>query len=341
MKRTYVFVLLGFVALGLFFGEGLLPRPASAQLSPQEAAQINEGDLSFSMSPEVPGAFQDVTITVDSYLTNVSRAYFVWKKDGVTELSSAGANEFTFTTGDIGEKTTIDVGVLLPSGETIQKTLRFNPAEADLVWEGADSYVPPFYRGRALPTSEGTIRVLAIPQVNNTGTTANINNFVFRWTRNDGVLSDSSGFNKSSLLFQQSYLNDDENIEVVAQDNSTGATARGSISVPVFSPKILFYIRDPINGVDWFHELGDQYEVGAAEKTVLAAPYFFSPPNPLSGQLKYTWTINGQDVPNPSVQNMLTLKSGETKGFSNLTLKIENTLKLFLEAEKNITINLK
>ena len=136
---------------------GSLPLSTHAQTTPEEAAQVSTQDVSFSSSPEVPGAFTDTTITVSSYLTNVSRAYFIWKKDGTTVLSTTGANTYTFTTGDIGHPTTINVMMLLTTGETIQKTLVFNPSEVDLVWEGADSYTPPFYRGRALPASEGAI----------------------------------------------------------------------------------------------------------------------------------------------------------------------------------------
>lgn len=312
-----------------------------AQSTPQEAAQISLQDISFSASPEVPGAFQDVTITVNSYLTDVNRAFFVWKKDGKTQLSATGADSFTFTTGDIGQKTIIDIAIALSSGETLQKRMVFNPAETNLIWEGADSYTPPFYRGRALPTSEGYIRVVAIPQINNSGTVANINNYVFRWVRNDLVETESSGFNKSALIFQQSYLNEEENIEVTGQDNTSGMTARGTITVPVFKPKVLLYARDPINGIDWDHELGAAYDVTNAEKTVLAIPYFFSPANPLSNQLKYTWSINDDEIQTPSIANMLTLKSGASKGVSKLTVRVENLIKLFLEAEKNITINLK
>ncbi len=333
---VYAFALAFVLATG-----GILSSGAYAQSTPQEAAQINLQDISFSASPEVPGAFQDVTITVNSYLTDVNRAFFVWKKDGKTELSATGADVFTFTTGDIGQKTTIDIAMALSSGETLQKRMVFNPSESNLIWEGADSYTPPFYRGRALPTSEGYIRVVAIPQINSSGTTANINNYVFRWVRNDLVETESSGFNKSALIFQQSYLNEQEQIEVTSQDNTSGATARGTVIVPVFKPKILLYARDPINGIDWAHELGAAYDVSDAEKTILAIPYFFSPDNPLSNQLKYIWSINDDAIPTPSISNMLTLKSGASKGISKLTVRVENVIKLFLEAEKNITINLR
>ncbi len=335
--RRYVAIMIGILLVGGAF----LPLISYAQSTPQEAAQISTDDIAFTATPEVPGPFQDVTITAESYLTNVSRAYFIWKVDGKTVLSQTGAFRFTFPTKDIGQKTTTSRIVLLVSGETIEKNFVFNPAEINLVWEGADSYVPPFYRGRALPSSEGVIRVLAIPQINIGTGTLDGSKYVFRWKKNDSVLSNNSGYNKNVLLYSQDYLNPNETIEVIGQDNISGSTAIGTATVSVFDPKILMYLRDPINGIDWNHELGSSYDITTVEKTILAIPYFFSPRNPLSNQLRYTWTINGDEVKTPLSANMLTLKSGTTKGVSNLKLRIENVVKLFLDAEKNITINLK
>lgn len=336
-SRNFVFLMTSVLLLGGAF----LTQTTYAQSTPQEAAQISDQDIAFTATPEIPGPFQDVTITAESYLTNVSRAYFVWKVDGKTVLSQTGAYRFTFSTKDTGERTTVSLMILLITGETIQKNFVFNPAEINIVWEGANSYVPPFYRGRALPSSEGVIRVLAIPQINNGGGTLDTSKYVFRWKKNDSVLSNNSGYNKNVLLFSQDYLNPNETIEVRGQDNLSGSTAIGTSTISVFKPQILMYQRDPINGIDWNHELGNSYDVTSAEKTILAIPYFFSPQNPLSNQLKYTWTINGDEIQTPLSANMLTLKSGATKGVSNLKLRIENSVKLFLDAEKSLTINLK
>jgi hypothetical protein len=313
---------------------------ARAQSTPQEAAQIGEQDISYDVSPQIPGAFQDVTITASSYLTDVNRAFFIWKQDGKTALSGTGSYAFTFKTGDIGSKTTVEVMMLLVTGETIDKIFTFSPAETDLIWEGADTYTPPFYRGRSLPTSESFIRVVAIPQLLNGTSVTDTKNYVFHWKRNDNVLESASGFAKNVLLIQQDYLNQTENVDVVAEDNSTSATAEGTETIPVFNPKIELYTSDPLSGIDWDHALSNSYNVTSAEKTIIAIPYFFSPADPLSTSLGYTWTINGDAVDTPAIKNVLTLKSGGTDGVSSLKLTIENTVKLFVEAEKDITINL-
>ena len=77
---------------------------------------------------------------------------------------------------------------------------------------------------------------------------SNLNNYVFGWKKNDQVFSTDSGYAKNAFLFQQSYLDDTEDIDVTSQDNSTSAIAEGKVSIPVYSPKILMYAKDPING---------------------------------------------------------------------------------------------
>lgn len=341
MKKSLWTALYVGIGILLFVIQGGFPTYTNAQTSIEDAARININDIDVSPTPEVPGAFEKVTFKVQSYLTDVNRAFIIWKLDGKIALSGTGAKQFSITTGDVGQKTIVDFEMLLVTGEVIKKKFIVNPAEINVVWEGADAYTPPFYRGRALPSSEGFIRILAIPQIQGAAGLGNIDNYVFTWKRNDKILQNGSGYNKSALIVQQDYLNEEDIIEVTGQDNDTGARANGKLSLSVFPGKILLYDRDPIYGIDWAHELGGSLDVSNADKTILAVPYFFSPKNPLSNSLKYTWSINDATISTPAIKNMLTIKSGQSKGIAAVKLKIEATMKLFLEAQRNIVINLK
>ncbi len=341
MKKSLWTALYVGIGILLFVIQGGFPTYTNAQTTPEEAALINTDDIGMKVTPEIPGAFQNVEIELESYLTNINRAFITWKKNGVVVIAKYGQRKFNFSTGDVGEVITIDIEMILTSGEFIKKKLIVNPSEINLVWEGVNVYTPPFYRGRALPTSEGFFRVFAIPQIKNIAQLTSVDNYVFTWKRNDKVLQNASGHNKNGLLLEQDYLNPVEKIEVVGQNNATGAVAHGNIDVTVFQPKILLYDRDPIYGIDWSHELGSSFNVSISDKTILAAPYFFSPKNPLSDLLKYTWSINDDTINTPVIKNMLTIKSGQNKGVANVKLKIEAPTKLFLDAQRNIIINLK
>ena len=337
MRRASTYALAGTL---IFLIGGIFAFTAQAQLTPQEAAKVSSQDISVSTDPEVPGPNQSVTITLTSYITDLNRAYISWTENGQTALSGVGDYTFTFTTGNVGQTTSVNTVIALISGEIINEQFSFNPADLDVVWEGADSYTPPFYEGRALPSSEGFVRVLAIPQIQNGSALLPQNDYVFNWKKDDNVMPADSGFGKNAFIYQTDYLNDTNDINITATDNQTNAQAQKDVTIPIFPPKLLMYAFDPINGIDWNHEVGSTLTVGSAQKTLLAIPYFFTPANPLDSDLTYAWTINGSPIDTPSIENMITLQGGTSTGVSNVSLSITSQLKLFLQAEKNLTVNL-
>jgi len=55
------------------------------------------------------------------------------------------------------------ISIILDSTHRIDKEIVIEPAQLDILWESTDSYVPPFYEGKALPSIESTIKVVALP----------------------------------------------------------------------------------------------------------------------------------------------------------------------------------
>jgi hypothetical protein len=193
MKRFYTLLFIS-IFFGGMYGFFAIPQKIQAQY------EIAEEDITILSDPEVPPPLQNVTLTLSSYATDINSAFVIWKVAGKTELSGTGAKKFQVTTGETGSTTVIDVTIRPVTGEIIQKQYVIRPADIDILWEGADSYVPPFYKGRALPTSEGLIKVLAIPQVKDGALQTDVNNFVFKWKRDDKVIQSGSGYGKNSLI---------------------------------------------------------------------------------------------------------------------------------------------
>jgi hypothetical protein len=312
-----------------------VPIYTSAQIQ-----NVVEDDIGISVVPEVPGAFEQVTITLESYVTDLNRAYMSWQKNGKQDIYGYGKKQLSFTTGNVGESTIITVSIRTVTGEVIDHRIVVNPAEINLLWEGADAYTPPFYRGRALPTTEGLVRVVALPQIRQGGALLNAENYVFTWKRQDQVIQRSSGFNKNVFVFQKDYLNPNELIEVTAESNDTGSRARAQLAVQAFKPKILFYEKNPLTGVRFQESLKNGFSVGSSDKTVVAIPYFISPKNPLSQELTYAWKVNGEETPTSSLRNTLTIRKGTRPGTATLEVTITSLKKLFLEEKARLNINL-
>jgi hypothetical protein len=306
----------------------------------QNTGTLEESDIILTVSPEIPGAQQRVTISLESYVTDLNRAHISWQKDGKQDLLGYGKKQFSFTTGNIGQSTVVTVNIRVESGEIINRRVVVNPAEINLLWEGADSYTPPFYRGRALPGPEGTVRIIAIPQIQQNKTLLSPEDYTFTWKKQDRIIQASSGYGKNAFTFTKDYLNPSEMIEVIGQNNKTGARATGKISVQAFKPKILFYEKNSLLGIRQQQALQNGYTVGDSDKTIIALPYFISPQNNMSKELVYEWKINDRFVPTPAIKNILTLRKGTQKGVAAIEVTITSLKKLFLEEKARLSISL-
>lgn len=305
-------------------------------VAPIASAQSPESFVSIDVVPRVPGPQENVTVSISSFLVDLDSAGTVWKVNGVTKLNGYGIKKFSVTTGAVGTTTTIDVQITPPSSQTFTQTVVLKPAEADILWEATDSYVPSFYRGKALPSSEGLINVVAMPNIKNKDAS-----LVYRWTRNSQPSLDGSGYGKSSYTFKTSYLNRNEKVilEIAAPDGTY--QAKKDVTITAGSPQIVFYAKKPLEGTDYAHALQDNFPMKTSEITLVAEPYFFSTQSKDSTQIDYTWKLNNQTITIPGKKSELIVrKEANSSGISRIDLAIESGSKLFQLAKAALLINL-
>ncbi len=324
----YIFSLL--IACGIFFG-----------FSYSVHAQTSADSIFTDIIPETPGAFQDVTIKLKSYSYNLLGSKITWTVDGKVVLSDTGAISYSFKTKDVGKATNIVITVLT-GGETIQKGISIQPQNVDMLWEAPDSYVPPFYKGKALPATEGQIRVVAFPIVKSSnGTPVKTNDFIYKWSKNFGYIQSASGYNKQAFSLYSDYFNDQETVSVEIIGISQQYKAQKTIKIKPSAPKLVFYKEDPDWGVYYNKALGRNTSITTGT-TIIAAPYNFSPKNPASPFIRYTWLINDKTVQKTGPSNKLSLTVGSTtdSNLAKIDLSLENTSKLFQKASHYLVVNL-
>jgi len=297
------------------------------------SAQISDTTISVGLSPENPGAFQEVTISLESFVISLDKARMVWTVDGKTRLSGIGEKELTLTTNNVGDITTIRVQITTDTGTNITKTILIEPNEIDLLWEAPDSYTPPFYKGKALPSSESKIKVVAIPHMQKNSSLA------YTWKRNFKIISPASGFGKRSYTFTHDFINREENISVEASALTNAIQGTGSIRIRPDIPKIVFYENHPIEGIHYNRALTDGFSLNKNEFTLIAEPYFFSAQNAVDSNLRYEWSLNNESIATPEDKNSLFLRlEGGQEGTSALSLSIKSISKLFQSTISSIEI---
>lgn len=300
------------------------------------AQAISEKNVSLNISPANPSPGENFTLTLVTYSLDLNRSTITWSVNGKKVLSGIGKTSYQGTMSDLGKttqiKVTIEAGLLL-----LEKNISLIGTDMDLIWEAIDSYVPPFYKGKALPGPEARINVVAIPLLQDGTKLLSADNITYAWNRNYTPDLASSGYGKNSFIFRTSYLNTSENIHATSTAINKNLSSKKSIEIKTVKPKIIFY---PVqNGfTDTSHALKNPITVRADSYTLAALPYFFSSENPDVKDISYTWKINNQQLIVSSPKNILTVQKGaSTSGTIDLT--IESISKLLQTAKSRMTIN--
>ncbi len=282
--------------------------------------------------PTNPKPYEDVTITINSYANNLDSVGINWSVDGNTKASGIGKKSFMLKAGGVGSQNRVTITISLPEG-VIEKNITIRPSVMTLFWQATDSYVPPFYKGKAMPTLDSEIKIVAMPEIGNP------KNMTYFWKKDYTNDQDASGYGKNSYLYVNDYLEDYNNVSVVASTIDQKYSSEANIDVGTIDSKILFYKNDPKLGTIFEKEIVTPYRITEKE-IIIAVPYFISPKQINHPSLIWNWSINDNSVdvlsfkPN---EMPLQIQSG-TSGTSRLKLTIENMDRIFQTDSKELSI---
>src|SRR3989338_1079107 len=218
----------------------------------------------------------------------------------------------------------------MKNGQSVVKTINISPAEVDLLWEAYNSYVPPFYRGKALVASEGTYKVVAMPSVSGTNGKISSNNLSYAWKKNYKAQPDDSGWGKRFLILKHSYIDTAYQISVEVSDVLGKINASSRITLAPSSAKIVFYRVDPVLGIKMENAIEDGHKISKGGETIIAVPYFVTPKNLNSLDLEFKWLVGGIELITTTPRNLITVIPEEGKpGTSVINLNVENIRNLF------------
>ena len=321
--RKLGFLSLYFLAALLVFGFVLAPQIKAAEPS----------SVGVNIAPPNPAPFENTTITLNSYSNNLDSVLITWFVNEKNTLSGIGRKSFSLTAPAAGEEATVRARIDLPEG-AIEIRVVIRPNSMVLLWQANDSYVPPFYKGKAMPTADTEIKVVAMPEIKNVSP----KNMVYTWKRDYTADQGASGYGKNSYIYVNDYLENSSTVSVIAS-TIEGASSESSINIGAVEPKISFYKKDNDFGIVWEKALENGHQV-VGEEVLVAVPYFLSPKNLLHPSLMWSWFINNSLI---AVQggrkDFLPLKiEAGTSGTSLIRLQIENRDRIFQTANKEISV---
>ena len=305
-------------------------------------AQENSASLSsvyIDMSPASPRAGDSVVLTLSSDLLNLDSSKIVWYIDGTPKRDTA-SKSITIKAKSDGQKTTVRAVVETSDGITKEVSQEISPAGVDLVVEPM-SYTLPFYKGKPYFAAQGTVKIVAIPDIIIDGTRALSKDLNFKWSNGDIVLGSSSGKGKNTLLVYGTIPIRDINISVQVSDDLGNILAENSKLLTTDNPKILFYEDNPLYGVLYNEAIFGNYNLGTREElTIVAKPFSFDFSNDVSEESDYTWNINGNSITPAGKANELVLKqTTKVTGTALVSLDLKNVDRIMQYVSDNFNIN--
>lgn len=326
------FLTLFIICAALAFGFVEIARAQTGSLLP--------ADVNLTLSPETPGANQQVSAAIDSYSTDLDAATVYWLVNEKTIQSGKGVKTFSFVTGPTNTTTTLSVFVITQTGQKILKTFTIKPSNVDLIWE-AYGYTPPFYKGKTLFSHQDEIRFIALPHIiGGSGAEIPAGNLIYKWTRNGTVLGDFSGYGKNTYTMIASVISRPLEIDVEVTSPTSDDLARSLVTVNPVEPIIIFYENNPLYGIEFQKALtGTVALSNSKEINVLAEPFFFDESSFASGFLSYNWSINGSQIDTDTTQTSRVFRPKEgTAGTSNISVSIGNTNKMLQSADSSFDL---
>lgn len=319
------------------FGIAILPNLSLAQFDFAPFTVSNE--LGIEIIPTYPRPNEPVFINLTLYTGDLNSADIEWYKNDKLVLRGKGKVNYSFMAGAVGEETKIEIAVRLLNGASFSEAFILNPASVDLVWE-ANSYVPPFYKGKALHSRQGNLKVVAMPEFVKNGRRIAPENLVYEWSNKVDVYQNQNGYGKNVLTLNGSLLGRTENIEVLVTDPVNNLVAEGFIDVSPVSPEIVFYQNDPYYGHIFDTAITGSFNLKTDEVQIMAAPYFFTKER--DGRLKYEWMLNGTSVPNLLGSKTAIFRKPEKEtGRSVISLRMENTNRILQQADGSLEMQFK
>jgi len=301
------------------------------------AASLPDSIL-INIVPENPASNENVSITLSSYANNLDSVLITWSVNGKSASSGIGQKSFSTQALAAGSETTVTATIALPDGD-IKKTIIIRPSIMVLLWQANDSYVPPFYKGKALPSPDSNVKVIALPEIRTGSQMVNPNNMVYAWKQDYTNSQEDSGYGKNSFVYRSDYLENSNNVSVVASTIDQKYSSEASIDIGMTQPKIVFYKNDANLGTIWEQALSDGHRI-QGDEIVEAAPYFISPKDIRIPTLAWNWSINDNLVNILGFRkNLIPLKAqAGVSGTSKIKLEIRNRDKIFGTASKEINV---
>jgi hypothetical protein len=302
-----------------------------------------EEQITIQQIPSIPKPGETVSVQITAYSTDLNKAKITWTIDGKVITSQTGAVTFQFLAPQSGKTSTLVIKIEKEGGGTLTKTIVVSPADVDLIYE-AQTYVPPFYKGKKKFSSEAVIKFIAIPNfVTPKGNKIAISDLVYTWKVNGTVQQSVSGYGKNVFLTKGTLIERPTQVTVEVSAVNSTLKASQTIGFKSSAPEVVLYENNPILGIVYEKAIQGTFNLDRPQVDFEAVPYFFSGQYKDSSSIQYTWSLNGISVTSKGInENYLVLRNDKNEdGRALVNVSVQHASNIMQNAKSLLELNFK
>ncbi len=275
-------------------------------------AQFIPEPVSLVASPLSPSPGEAVTVTASTPTFDRNSAFFSWTVNSKQrlEFSGQGKNEIQLTAGEIGSVLQVRVEVDGPQGMGGTASVALRVTDLALTWS-AETYIPKWYQGKALPTPGAVVNIVAIPRFVVGGREIPPQSLVYRWGLDDEERA-LTGVGAQVFQIRTSDLpKTSHQIKVTIEDSTRQITKEGEMFIIPTNPRLAIYPSTPLGGIEFRSSPLFLPTTARGIIDFQAEPFFFAIKS--RKELPYQWSIGGSEGKgNSGEEYKLSLNTGDS-----------------------------
>jgi hypothetical protein len=263
---------------------------------------------------------------------DLSLSNITWTVNGKKADEGIGRINFETNAGKVGKSVVVKVNVKNDIFDE-NKEITITPNTTFILHEGVNSYVPPFYKGRALPNKEDFVRMAAISFQNSEIADFGIKKNNYKWSVNNEEQKNDFTENQIIHKTQASFVDNSLNIKV-RKETLTGQKVSDSVTnILIQSPDPVIYKTDAKKLIKQEFKINEK----GNDFYLFVEPYFLSGESRYDKKFSYLWEIDGltQNTKNPWFVNIKGIKDK----IAEISLKINQNKKVTQNFEKTFRFN--
>jgi len=294
-------------------------------------SHVSAQNVSVKQFPDSPREGEEVKLTLESDKYDLNLAKVTWSVDGEEVDSGIGRKTLSIKASSNGLAQII-IAKVEQEGfdpDQIQKVIEANTNF--ILYEGVDSYVPSFYKGRRLPTKEGTARAafFSFKDGEIVGLT-NSSQDMYDWKINGEDNKNLSGQNKIINNIQSKVTDNVLSLRISKLDSKQNMKI-AEATIPLQKTETIVYKTDEKK---LLKQVLNDTEVGK-KIYLLVEPFFFSVSEKKDPRLLYDWKVN--DVETKIATPWAVVFSGKERDSVRINLNLINNQKITQENSRGFT----